>query len=133
MGPPRWLRGTELGFPPVKEVGDGVGVHVTHVSELGSLLRVEELAVGVEDGERRNSLFEGDVVLFGYVEVFVEASDVDVDEEKVLFEDINVGILVKVDVEDLTVAAPVAAEIEDDTLVLEAGLFNGSGDVGFGV
>jgi hypothetical protein len=41
--------------------------------------------------------------------------------------------LVEVDVEDLTVAAPVAAEVEDDSLVLEAGLFEGGGDFGFGV
>src|SRR5882757_1532993 len=42
----------------------------------------------------------------------------------------------KVDVENLAVAAPVAAEVEDDSLVLEAGLFESRGDfpfrVGFG-
>ena len=39
----------------------------------------------------------------------------------------------KVDVEDLAVAAPVAAEVEDDSFVFEAGLFEGRGDFGFGV
>ena len=116
---PRGLEEGELGLPPVEEVGDGGGVHVAHVSELGGLLGVEELAVGVEDGESGNSLLEGDVVLFGYVEIFVEAADVDVDEEEVLVEEFEVGALVEVDVEDLAVAAPVAAEVEDDSLVLE--------------
>ena len=41
--------------------------------------------------------------------------------------------MVEVDVEDLAVAAPVAAEVEDDALVLEAGLLEGGGDVGFGI
>ena len=76
-----------LGLPPVEEIGDGVGVHVAHVSELGGLLRVEKLSVGVEDGERGNSLLERDVVLFGDVEVLVEVADVDVDEDEVLVEE----------------------------------------------
>ncbi len=39
----------------------------------------------------------------------------------------------EVDVEDLAVAAPVAAEVEDDALVFGAGLLEGGGDVGFGI
>jgi len=123
----------ELSLPPVEEVGDRGGVHVAHVSELGGLLRVEKLAIGVEDDESGNSLLEGDVVLFGYVEVFIEAADVDVDEEEVLVEEFQVWALMKVDVENLAIAAPVAAEVEDDSLVLEAGLFESRGDFGFRV
>ena len=52
------------------------------------------------------------------------------DEEEVLFEEFQVGALVEVDVEDLAVAAPVAAEVQDDALVLAAGLGEGGGDVG---
>jgi hypothetical protein len=73
------LEEAKLRLPPVEEVGDGGGVHVAHVSELGGLLGVEEFAVGVEDSESGDSLLERDVVFFGYVEVFVEAADVDVD------------------------------------------------------
>jgi hypothetical protein len=39
----------------------------------------------------------------------------------------------EIDIEDLAVAAPVATEVEDDTLVFEASLFDGSGDVSGGV
>jgi hypothetical protein len=127
------LEEAELSLPPVEEVGDGGGVHVAHVSELGGLLRVEKLAVGVEDGESGNSLLEGDVVLFGYVEIFIETADVDVDEEEVLVEEFQVWALMEVNVEDLAIAAPVAAEVEDDSLVLEAGLFESGGDFGFRV
>ena len=133
MGSARGLEEAELSLPPVEEVSDGGGVHVAHVAELGGLLRVEKLAVGVEDGESGNSLLEGDVVLFGYVEVFIEAADVDVDEEEVLVEEFQVWALMKVDVENLAIAAPVAAEVEDDSLVFEAGLFESGGDFGFGV
>ncbi len=38
-----------------------------------------------------------------------------------------------VDVEDLAVAAPVTAEVEDDALVLGPRLLEGGGDVGFGI
>ena len=39
----------------------------------------------------------------------------------------------EVDVEDLAVAAPVAAEVEDDALVFVAGLLESGGDFGLGV
>jgi hypothetical protein len=55
------------------------------------------------------------------------------DNDKVFVEEFEVGTLVEVDVEDLAVATPVAAEIEDDAFVFEAGLFEGSGDVAFGI
>ncbi len=60
-------------------------------------------------------------------------ADVDVDEDKVFGEELGVGALVVVDVEDLAVAAPVAAEVEEDALVFAAGLGEGGGDVGGGV
>ena len=44
-------------------------------------------------------------------------ADVDVDEDEVLGKELGVGALVDIDVEDLAVAAPVAAEVEDDALV----------------
>jgi len=108
-------------------------LHVTHISKLSGLLSVEDLAVGIEDSQRRNTLFEGNSVSFGDVDVLVEVAYVDVDEHEVLLEEVDVGLLMEVDVEDLAVAAPVAAEVEDDALVFEVSLLKGSGDVGFGV
>jgi hypothetical protein len=127
------LEKAELSFPPVEELGYGSGIHVAHVAELGGLLGVEKLAVGVEDGESGNSFFKRDVVFFGDVEIFVEAADVDVDEEKVFVEEFQVWGLMEVDVENLAVAAPVAAEVEDNAFVLEAGLLESRSDFGFGI
>jgi hypothetical protein len=133
MGAARGVEEEWLSLPLVEEIGDGGGVHVAHVSELGCLLGVEKLAVGVEDGESGNSLLERDIVLFGYVEVFVEVSDVYVDEEKVFVEEFQVGALVEVNVEDLAVTAPVATKVENDTLVLESSLLESGSYVGFGI
>jgi hypothetical protein len=127
------LEEAELSLPPVKEIGDGGGVHIAHVSELGGLLRVEKLAIGIEDCESGNPLLERDIVLFGNVEVLIEAAYVDVHQQEVLVEEFQVGALMEVDVENLAVTAPIAAEVEDDSLVLQAGLFESGGDFGFGV
>ena len=80
--------GAGLDLPLIQEVGDGVRIHVAHVSKLRGLLRVDYLSVGVNNGESRNSLFERDVVFFGYVEVFVIVADVDMDEQIVLVEEL---------------------------------------------
>ena len=81
--------------------------------------------MSVEDGERGDAFVDGDLVLFGDVDVVVHLADVDVDDDEVLGEELGVGALVEVDVEDLAVAAPVATEVEDDALVFAACLRRG--------
>ena len=115
------LRST-VRLPSVEECGDGFGGGVL---ELFFAFGVEELAVGVEHGERGNALGDGDVVLLRDVDVLVHVADVDVDEDEVLGEELGVGALVIVDIEDLAVAAPVAAEVEEDALVFGAGAGRG--------
>ena len=72
-------------------------------------------------------LLMGTPYLCGDVEVLVHVADVDVDEDEVLVEERRRWGLVEVDVEDLAVAAPVAAEVEDDALVLGFGLLEAGG------
>ena len=91
---------------------------MAHLLELAASLAVEEATVSVEHGEGRDALLERDVVLVGDVGVVVVAADVDVDEDEAPVEQLGVGLLTEVNVEDLTVAAPVAAKVEDDALVL---------------
>jgi hypothetical protein len=117
----------------VEKVGNGFDVHVTHILELFVLLGEEEFAVGVEYGECGNAFLNGHLIFFGYIDVVIHLSDVDVDEDEVIVEELLVGVLVEVDVEDLAVPAPITAEIEDDALVLLASLLDGRGDVGPGV
>jgi hypothetical protein len=113
------------GFPLIEEFGHGLRLHVAHVLELLVLLRVEKLAVGVEYSESGNALLDGDLVLLGDVYVTVEAADVDVDHDEVFVEELRVGGLMEVDVEDLAVAAPVTTEVEDDALIVAACLLEG--------
>jgi hypothetical protein len=117
------------GFPLIEEFGHGLGLHVAHVLELLVLLRVEKLAMGVEHSESGDALLDGDLVLLGDVYVAVEAADVDVDHDEVLLEELGVGGLMEVDVEDLAVATPVATEVEDDALVVAASLLEGVCDI----
>ena len=111
----------------IEEGGDCFG---TGVLELFFSLGVEKIAVRVDYGEGRNTFGDGDVVLLCYVDVFVHVTDVDVNDDEVLGEDLGVGALVIVDVEDLAVTAPVATEVEDDAFVFAAGADEGGGDVG---
>jgi hypothetical protein len=105
------------------------------VLELLVALGVEEPAVGVKDGEGGNASGDGNFIFSGDVHVLVDGAvaDADVDEDEVLVEELGVGALMVVDVEDLAVAAPVAAEVEEDAFVLAGGAGDGDGDVGRGV
>jgi hypothetical protein len=117
-------------LPFLQEVVNGARIHVAHISKLAARLAVDDLTAGLENGEGGNTLFEIDAVLLADVEVLVDvAADVYVDQDEVLVEDGEVFGLVEVEVQDLAVAAPVAAEVEDDAFVLAACGFEGGGDV----
>ena len=89
--------------------------------------------MGIEDGKGRNALRYGNLVLFGDGDVVIHVTDVNVDDDEVLREELGVGALVHVDVEDLAITTPVAAEVEDDALMFGTGLLEGSDDVGGGI
>jgi hypothetical protein len=118
------------GLPAVEESGDSFGAGVL---KLLLAFGVEEFAVRVDYGEGGNAFGDGDVVLLRDIDVLVHVTDVDVDEDVVFGEEFGVGALVIVDVEDLAVAAPIAAEVEDDALVFAAGLGESGVDVRGGV
>ena len=118
------------GLPAVKEGGNSFGAGVL---ELLFAFGVEKLSVRIEYGQGGNAFGDGDVVLLRDINVFVHVTDVDVDDDKVFGEDLGVGTLVIVDVEDLAVSTPVAAEVQEDALVLATGADDGGSDVGGGV
>jgi hypothetical protein len=103
------------------------------VFELLLMFGVKEFAVGVEYSECGDTFGDRNIVFLRDVDILIHVADVDVDEDEVFGEELGVGALVVVDVEDLTVAAPVAAEVEQDAFVLPARPGNGDGDVGRGV
>jgi hypothetical protein len=117
-------------LPAVQEVGDG---RRGGVFELLLMFGVKEFAVGVEHSECGDAFGDRDIVFLCNIYILIHVADVDVDEDEVFGEELGVGALVVVDVEDLTVAAPVAAEVEQDAFVFAARPGDCGGDVGGGV
>lgn len=122
-----------VGLPLLEKGGDGGWVHVAHVLKLAGFLAVEEAAVGIENSESGDAALEGNVILGGEIGVVVVVADVDVDEDVAGVEECVVGLLMKVEIEDLAVAAPVTAEVEDDALMLARGDSKGVADFSMGV
>ena len=106
---------------------------MAHALEFSALLAVEQLAFFAEDGEGGYASTKWDLVLGGDVLVLVHVADVDVDEYVVGVKQGQVPRIVEVEVEDLAVAAPVAAEVEDDAFVGLGGCLEGGGDVSLGL
>src|SRR5208283_817010 len=106
---------------------------MAHVLELSTLLAVKQSALLAQDGQGGNAFVQRDLVLGGDVQIRVHVADVDVDEDKVGFEDGPVFGVVEVKIEHPAVAAPVAAEIEQDALVRSRGGSKGGSQIGFGL
>ena len=122
------IRGSRL--PSLEKRGDGFRGCVL---ELLLAFGVEKFAVGVENSEGRNALRDGNVVLLRDVDVFIHVADIDVDKNEVFVEELGVGTLVIVDIENLAVAAPVTPKIEQDPFVFGSGTSECCGDVGCGI
>jgi hypothetical protein len=119
-----------LCLPSVKEGCDGL---LASVLELLLVFGVEEGTVGVYDGKRWYAMGDWDVVFLCDIDIVVHVAGVDVDDDKVFGEQFGVGGLLVVVVEDLTVSAPVGAEVKQNALVFSAGGDHRGGDVGAGV
>ena len=118
------------GLPTVEEGGDGFGAGVL---ELLFAFGVEKISIRVDYGEGGDAFGDGYMVFLRYIDVLVHVTDVDVDEDEIFGEEFGVGALAVVDVEELAVAAPVAAKVEEDAFVLAASLGESGGNVGGGV
>ena len=116
-----------LSLPSVEEGSDGL---LAGVLELLLMFGVEEIAVGVDDSERRNAMGDGNMILLCHVDIVVYVPGIDMHNKEVFCEKLCIGALSIVIIENLTVAAPVCAEVEDDALVLAAGGDHCGGDVG---
>jgi hypothetical protein len=82
-----------------------------------------------EDRERRDTLFNGDPVFLGDIEIRIQIADVHVHEYIVGFENGTVLLIVEVDVEHLAIAAPVSAEINENAFVGGGRSFQCSSDI----
>src|SRR5665213_2007792 len=106
---------------------------MAHIRKLASCLRVENLAVWSKHGQCGHALVDRDAVLRGDVYVGIHVADPYVDEDEIFIEQFRVGGLVKVDVENLAIAAPVAAKVQDHAFVLTLCLGQPGCDIGGGI
>src|SRR5277367_6102143 len=116
-------------LPAKEKVGHRRRLHAAHGLEFPGLLTVDEPAVHAEDGESRYSLVHGNLVVHGDIQILVHASDVDVHQDVVGVQDGLVGRIMKVKIENAAIGAPIAAEVQDDTLVTCARGREGGGQV----
>lgn len=117
----------------MEEGEDVFGSHAAGGFEFTAFLAKEELAIGVEDGDRRNATVERDVIPFGDVEILVHLADVDVDDDEGFVEGGSDFGRMKGFIEDVAIETPVAAEDHQDAFVGSGGGVNGFGDFGIGV
>lgn len=122
-------------LPLQQEAGDGAGFHMAHGFKFAGTLAVEELAVLVEDGEGGNAFGQRNLVALSdvLIPVYSSETDIDVDNDVVGLEQGLVGRVVEVNVQDLTITAPVAAKVEDDVLVSNGRSLESSGEIGLGL
>src|SRR5580693_4028688 len=118
-------------FPMKEEFRDRGRLHAAHGFEFAGLLAEKKLAALAEDRERRNSFAQRNPVALGDVQILIHASDVDVNQDEIGVEDGSIDRIVKVAVEHMAIRAPIAAEVEDDSLVRRGRLDEGGAQVDF--
>src|SRR5690348_6855337 len=110
--------GSVIRLPVIEELRHIARLEMAHAFEFAMSLGEQDLSFRREHDQRGHATFERYAIVSGDVRVCVVASDVDVNEFEVLLQELLVGGIVEVDIENLAVAAPVAAEVEDHALVL---------------
>ena len=101
--------------------------------ELLLVFGVEEVAVGVDDSERRNAMGDGNMILLCHFHVVIDMPGIDMHNKEVFREKLCIGALPIVVVENLAVTAPVCAEVEDNALVFAASGDHCGRNIGAGV
>ena len=120
------------GFPADEKVGHRGGLHAAHGLEFASPLTVKELAALAEHSEGRNALAQRNLVALGDVEILIQASDIDVNEDVVGLQKGPIGRVMKIQIKNVAIGAPIAAEVQDDPLVSRGRCGEGRGLCGEG-
>ena len=79
------LRSRHHSFPVLQKLRDRGTGHAAHGFELARALAVKHLAIFAQHRKRRNALVQRDIEATGYVAIFIEVSDVDVDQNVIGF------------------------------------------------
>ena len=99
-----------LRFPPVKKLNYVFRANARGRFELAFFLAHHQLAVGIEDGQAWDPLFQRDFVFPGVVQIFVVVADIDMDHVVVRVHEGSKLRRPERRVEDMAVVTPVPAE-----------------------
>ena len=106
---------------------------MAHGFEFSGALAVKQLAMLIEDGERRHALGQWNLVSLGDLLVLVQVPDVDVDQDVIRIQQRLIGRIVEINIQNLAVTAPVTAKIEDQALMVASRGFESGSEVGAGL
>jgi hypothetical protein len=105
------------GLPLVQEIENVLGSHGAGGFEFAPRLAEEDLTVGIEHGDGGHTVFDGNVVFLGHVEILVHVADVDVDDDEGFVQCRGDLRAMKRFVQNMAIKAPVAAEDDEKALV----------------
>ena len=72
-------------------------------------LAIQQLAPAIEHGKGRHTLFYGNLIMIGNLDVLVEQTHIDVDDHEMRIKDRLVNRVMEVRVQHMAVRTPVAA------------------------
>jgi len=102
---------------------------MAHGFEFSGALAVKQLAMLIEDGERRHALGQWNLVSLGDLLVLVQVPDVDVDQDVIRIQQRLIGRIVEINIQNLAVTTPVTAKIEDQALMVASRGFESGSEV----
>src|SRR6266699_5294632 len=110
-----------LRLPVIQEFDDVLRADSSRGLEFPLFLANDELTVGIEDGQAGNSLFEGDFVFLGEIEVLVVIPDVYMNDVIVIINERGDFIRMERSVQNVAVVAPIPAKDEENAFVVFRG------------
>ena len=122
-----------MALPTKQEIGHRARLHPAHGLELTRLLAVEQLTVITEHGDCGDAFVQRNLIVRGDVDIGVIPSNVDVHQNVIGLEQRPVGRIVKVQIENMAIGAPIAAKVQDHAFVGRRGALERGGKVSRGL
>ena len=101
-----------------------------HVSKFAGGLRVDDLTLRIDDGDSRYAFFQGNAVPRRKLNILIHMADIYVDYDVMTCQEIDIGRVMQVDIQNLTVATPITTEDKQDAFVILPSLPQSCIDIG---